>query len=183
MNTNDMQAWWDAIDPDQHEETELEKLTEKQRQKALQEREQKIAERRAEKKRKVLNGAKRFEARRARKLAAKPRVWSVADIRRARMFWGAECAYCGKDWFARANGSITPGFDHYIPLDAPGCPGTVIENMLPCCRECNHAKGNQPPGLFLALTRSKEEAQRIQARIETYFASVKPRQNTVDNLK
>lgn len=47
-------------------------------------------------------------------------------------FSGA-CAYC-----RQSSGRLEA--DHVIPLSDPGCPGTVVGNLVPACAPCNRSK-------------------------------------------
>ena len=58
-------------------------------------------------------------------------------LRPGRKFTGTEtCAYCGKK-LTRHNAT----FDHVIPLCRGGTNDK--ENLVWCCRECNHRKGSK----------------------------------------
>ena len=48
--------------------------------------------------------------------------------------WGGFCAYC------RCNRATT--LDHLKPKSKGG--SSLRSNLIPACRECNHAKGSQP---------------------------------------
>ena len=48
--------------------------------------------------------------------------------------WGGFCAYC------RCNRATT--LDHLKPKSRGG--SSLRSNLIPACRECNHAKGSQP---------------------------------------
>ena len=48
--------------------------------------------------------------------------------------WGGFCAYC------RCNRATT--LDHLKPRSKGG--SSLRSNLIPACRECNHAKGSQP---------------------------------------
>ena len=48
--------------------------------------------------------------------------------------WGGLCAYC------RCNRATT--LDHLKPKSKGG--SSLRSNLIPACRECNHAKGSQP---------------------------------------
>lgn len=45
------------------------------------------------------------------------------------------CAYCGKELTLSAMTA-----DHRVPKSKGG--GNSNENLMPCCKECNHAKGD-----------------------------------------
>ena len=84
------------------------------------------------------------------------------------------CAVCGrqlKDLF----GTHTVAIDHWTPLAAEDCPGTVATNIVPLCHGengCNNSKGSKAPDIWLTEKYGKRKAQEILARIQAYFASV-----------
>ena len=63
--------------------------------------------------------------------------WSLAQWRKCLADWDG-CAYCGS-----ASGPFE--HDHYIPVSAPDCPGTVPWNIVPACRACSRSKGARRP--------------------------------------
>lgn len=70
-------------------------------------------------------------ARRQRRCGA-AYFWTWDHWQFALQWWGGRCAYCG--------GSADEQ-DHFVPLSAPDCPGTVPGNMVPACGRCNRSKG------------------------------------------
>jgi 5-methylcytosine-specific restriction endonuclease McrA len=81
------------------------------------------------------------------------------------------CAVCGsqlRDLF----GAIKPHIDHWIPLSNAECPGTVAENMICLCSDCNLSKGSKLPHVWLIEKYGKRRAAEILAHIQAYFASV-----------
>jgi len=78
------------------------------------------------------------------------------------------CAYCGaqRDFWSPLHQ------DHYIPLSAPDCPGTIPTNIVPACRSCNFSKKNIPPMEWLTRKFGKRQAKVIAARIQAYFDSL-----------
>ena len=68
--------------------------------------------------------------------------------------------------------------DHFIPLNAMECPGTVIENMLPACHamksgggslDCNRSKSDNNPHQWLIERFGKRKAAKIEKAIDAYF--------------
>lgn len=76
------------------------------------------------------------------------------------------CAYCGSK-------PDVYHADHFIPLSAVMCPGTVAENILPACPSCNLSKGSADPRVWLIRKFGTDEAERILIRILAYFDSFK----------
>jgi 5-methylcytosine-specific restriction endonuclease McrA len=78
------------------------------------------------------------------------------------------CAVCGvqlRDLF----GDIEPHADHWIPLSNPDCPGTVAENMVCLCGDCNISKKDRLPQDWLVWKFGKRQAVKILSRIHAYF--------------
>lgn len=65
----------------------------------------------------------------------------------ARMY-GGRCAYCGRR--RKRRGQLT--CDHVVPLAAGG--QSWRDNLVPCCRPCNHLKGQESLEDFRALLAS-----------------------------
>lgn len=115
--------------------------------------------------------------RRARKRNL-PDTFTKQDWHRALDYFDHRCAVCGKPAdFWRV---ISP--DHWIPLANPNCPGTVPENIIPLCNStkdgeggCNNSKQAREPIEWLIDKFGQRKAKRILARIEAYFALVKPK--------
>lgn len=81
------------------------------------------------------------------------------------------CAVCGaqlRDLF----GDVLPHQDHWIAVSNPECPGTVAENMVCLCNDCNFSKQAQLPDVWLKQKFGTRKANIILARIEAYFAWV-----------
>lgn len=107
--------------------------------------------------------ANRRHQRRARERNL-PYSYSVEDWQLALDHFGA-CAYCG-------NVSNVYHADHFIPIAAPACPGTVATNIVPACPTCNYSKNKADAALWLAQTFGADRAAEILKRIFTYFASL-----------
>jgi hypothetical protein len=116
----------------------------------------------------------RDQRRRARKKAL-PASYTEADWIYVLDYFNHCCAVCGrqlKDLF----GTHTAAMDHWIPLTATNCPGTIPENIVPLCHGqngCNNKKGNRNALEFLELTYGKKKAKAILKRIEDYFEVVR----------
>jgi 5-methylcytosine-specific restriction endonuclease McrA len=83
------------------------------------------------------------------------------------------CAVCGcqlRDLF----GDVEPHADHWIPISYKGDdnPGTVAENMVCLCKECNKSKTNKPPEQWLIEKFGRAKAKQILSRINEYFNHV-----------
>lgn len=114
---------------------------------------------------KIANGRHR---RRARQRSL-PDSFTLADWQRAIEYFGA-CAYCG----------IVPDSyhaDHFIPIAAPNCLGTVMLNMIPSCPSCNLSKSSSDPRQWLTRTFGADRAVETLARIEAYFAWVREQED------
>jgi hypothetical protein len=90
-------------------------------------------------------------------------------------YFGFACAVCGNQrgffW--------TLHNDHWIPITAPDCPGTVATNMVPLCGgegSCNNSKNKHDPYEWLAARYGGKKARMIKQRIAAYFAVVATRQ-------
>lgn len=100
-----------------------------------------------------------------------PSTFTVADWQRCLEYWGNCCAICGRTqgfWHTLA-------MDHWIPLSAIGCPGTVAGNMIPLCHGdggCNNSKSNKMPIEWLTTRYGKRKANVLLKRITDYFNSL-----------
>jgi hypothetical protein len=99
-----------------------------------------------------------------------PFAWGTEDSQRALDYWHGRCAYCGEP-LADLFGDVVPHMDHYIPISYAGedNPGTVPENMLPTCSECNLSKNAAMPEEWVERTFGKRKAKGIIKRILEYF--------------
>ena len=91
-----------------------------------------------------------------------------------RQYFHYACAYCQKEegflWCI--------AMDHFIPLDSPLCPGTIVTNMLPACNGrdgCNTSKKNRDPHTWLIRKVGKRKAEVTLRKIEAYFTVVRTR--------
>lgn len=100
----------------------------------------------------------------ARKRAL-PDTFTEADWERALAHFERRCAYCGKR-FEKFQ------IDHYIPLKAPDCPGSVPTNIVPACKSCNISKNATDPREWLFWMFGEWRALAIVAHIQAYFDSL-----------
>lgn len=110
--------------------------------------------------------------RRKARVRGLPNTFSARDLQRALAYFGGRCAVCGRELEASGVYSM----DHWIPLSAPGCPGTVPHNMIPLCQGengCNNSKSNRDAKEWLSTKFGKREARRILLRIRIYFIQVR----------
>jgi hypothetical protein len=116
----------------------------------------------------------RYNRRRAKFLAL-PDTFTVDDWIFALAYFHGCCAACGRqlnDLF----GERTAAADHWIPLNAPDCPGTVPENIVPLCHGkdgCNNSKHAKHPIEWLIERFGKHKANQINQRIQEFFANVR----------
>lgn len=125
-----------------------------------------------------LSSAHRQSQRAARKKGL-PDTFTHEHEQFCRQYFHYVCAYCEKEegflWCI--------AMDHFIPLDSPLCPGTVVTNMLPACNGrdgCNTSKKNRDPYAWLIRKFGKQKAAQILKRIDTYFAIVRSREAAAD---
>jgi hypothetical protein len=121
----------------------------------------------------------RVAARRARRLArerALPADFTAQDWHDCLAYWHNCCAICG----CESSDKVTLATDHWIPLAAPECPGTVPTNILPLCHAkrgysggCNRVKSARNPIDWLTSKLGPEAATQKLSEIETYFAAVR----------
>lgn len=72
---------------------------------------------------------------------------------------GKKCFYCGK---GLTNDTVTR--DHYIPLVKGG--SDTIENIVPCCKNCNSRKRNKMPNDFIKELSDNHEPSRTNGKME-----------------
>jgi len=84
------------------------------------------------------------------------------------------CAYCG----AQQDFWHVLEIEHFIPLSAPGCPGTVPSNIVPACRSCNASKRNHDAYKWLILMFGKLKGRIIAEKIHSYFVVVQATNRT-----
>lgn len=117
-----------------------------------------------------MNHRARRMRRKARKLSL-PDTFTMQDWFFALDYFDSRCAVCGRTqglWHKLA-------CDHWIPLAASTCPGTVSTNMIPLCHGeggCNNLKNARMPEEWLIERYGKRKAKAILERIEEYFRVV-----------
>ena len=99
----------------------------------------------------------------ARKLAL-PNDFTIEQSSQCYSYWQQHCVYCGN------SNNLT--LDHYIPLNAKDCPGTIAKNMVPACQSCNCSKQDSDPIEWLIRRFGEDQAELIIEAIREYFASL-----------
>ena len=109
-------------------------------------------------------------------LAQMPNTFTDSDWRYALRWWWYRCAVCGKWGFDILHR------DHWIPVNAyPDCPGTIPENIIPLCKNCNSSKSDKAPELWLHERYGEPIAQRKLARVNRYFRAVERKNSLVSS--
>lgn len=114
-------------------------------------------------------------ARRSARKRDLPDAFSQDDWQRALDYFNGCCAICGRQ-LTNLFGTHTAAADHWIPLNAADCPGTVPTNMIPLCHGeggCNNRKKDRHPVEFLESTLGKRRASNILKRVNDYFDMVR----------
>lgn len=114
------------------------------------------------------------KARRKARLRGLPADWKRADQDFALRYWSGACPVCGAVLGKRRK----VNFDHWIPLAAPECPGTVPRNMLPLCAGCNLAKRHKAPALWLEEKFGSERTAQILGEVAKFFRAVRQIEGT-----
>lgn len=113
-----------------------------------------------------------IKLRRRAKERSLPNQFTAQDWQVALNHFNGCCVVCGRPtglWHKLAA-------DHWIPITADNCPGTVPENIIPLCQGqdgCNNSKSNREPIEWLINRVGKQKAQAILERINRYFESVR----------
>lgn len=106
-----------------------------------------------------------------RRLARKrnlPANFTARDWKKALEYWHYCCAVCGSQ-----RGFWNPlTADHWIPLSAPNCPGTVPENIVPLCKSCNSSKHKRNAAEWLIEKFGPRKANKIIKKVDIYFNSL-----------
>ena len=98
-----------------------------------------------------------------------PDSLSMDDWQIALEFFLYRCAYCG-----RPQGFWNPiCADHFVPLSDALCPGTVSDNIIPACLECNSSKHNRHAEEWLVWKFGRRKASMRLKRIMEYFQCLK----------
>jgi hypothetical protein len=113
--------------------------------------------------------------RRRARVRGLPNTFTGDQAIAALTYWRWKCAYCGVSLAQLSMfENIRTHMDHYIAITdpRPNNPGTVAENMLPTCADCNLNKHNYDPIDWITRTFGARKAKKIIAAIEAYFASL-----------
>lgn len=104
-----------------------------------------------------------------------PNDFTTTDWQRCLDYFDGCCAYCGQSaglWHVIAA-------DHFVPLIAPDCPGTVPTNIVPACHAkkggrggCNNKKNDKDTKEWLIEQYGARKANKILKRIYDYFKCV-----------
>jgi hypothetical protein len=101
-----------------------------------------------------------------------PRTYTGKDWAAALLYFNYRCAVCGRPLYGEHH-TATP--DHWIPINAPNCPGTIPMNIVPLCHGkngCNNSKGDNEAEQWLIKRFGYERGQHILHRIQEYFAHI-----------
>lgn len=94
-----------------------------------------------------------------------PNMFTKTDWKRCLEWFENRCAVCEQ---------VTKlTLDHWIPLSAPNCPGTIPSNVVSLCGSCNFSKQNKDARNWLQERFEAEKVESILIRIEAYFEWVK----------
>lgn len=113
-----------------------------------------------------------IKLRRRAKERGLPDGFTAGDWQYALVYFEGRCAVCSRPpglWHTLAA-------DHWIPITAPDCPGTVPQNIVPLCHGmegCNNSKSNRDPSEWLTSRVGSSKAQNILERIAQYFKTVR----------
>jgi hypothetical protein len=113
-----------------------------------------------------------IKLRRRAKERSLPNQFTAQDWQIALNHFDGRCAVCGRP----AGLWHTLAADHWTPITADNCPGTVPGNIIPLCQGqdgCNNSKSNREPIEWLISRVGKQKAQAILERINRYFESVR----------
>jgi hypothetical protein len=101
-----------------------------------------------------------------------PHTWTTPEQAFMLNYWHNACAVCGNSeglfWIVAD--------DHWIPLAASNCPGTVATNMIPLCHGnggCNNSKHKNEPHIWLMRRFGAKKTAKIEQAIDTYFRIVR----------
>lgn len=106
--------------------------------------------------------------RRRAKIVSLPHEFTLRDWERCLAYFHNSCAVCGRS----LKNSRMSHADHWIPLAASNCPGTIPTNIIPLCGGsdgCNNSKHKKQPLDWLADKFGEEFARKNLAEIEAYF--------------
>lgn len=109
----------------------------------------------------------RCDARRRSKKASMATNWTCMHQRAALLIWDSKCVACRRELPSISD--VT--WDHWIPVSAPHCPGTVPSNMVPMCLSCNSSKGARDAHAWL-LSRFGTAGEHIYAAVSEILSEV-----------
>ncbi len=111
--------------------------------------------------RKMMQAA--WQRRRARKKNL-PHDLTLEEWQYCLNYWNYSCVVCGDD------GTINA--DHWIALSNKDCPGTVVDNMIPLCENCNKTKHATQAERWLTEKLGDHLAIEKLVEVEAYFEHV-----------
>jgi hypothetical protein len=130
--------------------------------------------------------ARLYAQRRRTRLRNLPYSFEIEDVVFMLNYWANACAICHRQegFFHRI------AYDHWIPIVAAHCPGTISSNMLPLCHAkkgtqgsnlgCNNSKGSKPPTLWLIEKLGPRRAKAKLREIQNYFSLIQARKDSRD---
>lgn len=107
-----------------------------------------------------------YKQNRRAKLLGLPHTFTVKDADFALDYFNHTCPVCENPLIS---GDFD--FDHWIAVASDLCPGTIPDNMLPLCSNCNQSKGAKLPFEWLTWRYCHEKATQIFQKIETFLSS------------
>jgi hypothetical protein len=123
--------------------------------------------------------------RRRARVSGLPYLLTTLEWEHTLAHFGGCCAVCGRPpglWHIIA-------LDHWIPLDAQDCPGTVFWNVVPLChatkdgeKGCNNTKTNRRPDEWLISQFGKRKGTAILRSIEAYLESTKVNHSSQEGI-
>lgn len=106
-----------------------------------------------------------IKQRRVARMNNQPYELTAAEWDKALNYWKGCCAYC-----SQLLEQVT--LDHYIPVSAKNCPGTIVTNVLPACVYCNTSKNDTAVNIWLVTRFGNDLAEKIDMEIQKYFQFV-----------
>lgn len=114
--------------------------------------------------------------------AKKPELRRAAHQRRKANKAGLPNSFTGKDWqkcldyFGGVCAACGCGdnlqMDHWVPLTAENCPGTILTNMIPLCSICNNSKKNKEAAKWAVNKFGESKGMEIVSKALAYFDDV-----------
>lgn len=100
------------------------------------------------------------QRRRAREISL-PDTLTLDQWLMALDYFHRACVCCGSPNHIHA--------DHWIPIAADNCPGTIAGNIVPLCQTCNTSKGDREAVDWLNWKFGSQVGERILRSVEGYF--------------